>query len=161
MTKPIVIADDMEMVSSPVMIDFTVNEKALSAPHKHSKNEPAPASALSSAQKSSRKRGRAHGNRRNELQEEVRLLLDEAEEMMDIDDDDLVDLTSPSPAANLAVKMLSRPSSVVCIKGTQPPATLSRGSSGRKPVQKFDGAKRSCCSTAMSISPAPLYAEVA
>ena len=82
---------------------------------------------------------------------------------MDIDiDDDVVDLTSsPSPAVDYTTKLLSRPNSVVCTKEVQPPANISRRGSGRKPVQKYDGAKRTCCSTPMSISPAPLYGEVA
>ena len=81
--------------------------------------------------------------------------------MMDVDDDDVDELTSPSPAADYATKMLSRSNSVVHTREVQPASSLSRRGSGRKPVQKYDGAKRTCCSTAMAISPAPLYGEVA
>lgn len=159
-TKPIVIADDLEMVSSPDIIDFTISEKVLNTPHKHSKH--AQQTTSTSSTEKSRKRGRSHGNRRSDLHEEVRIMLEEAEDMMDIDDDEIVDLTSPSPAVNYATKMLSRSNSVMYTKEVQPPASLSRRGSGRKPVQKHDGTKRTCCSTAsMSISPSPLYGEVA
>lgn len=159
--KPIIIADDAEMVSSPDMTDFTISDKALHAPHRHSKHAPQPTSAPSSTQKSL-KRGRSRGNRRSDLQEEVRLMLEEAEdEMMDIDE--VVDLTSsPSPAVDYATRMLSRSNSIVYTKEVQPPASLSRSGSGRKPVSRYEGSKRTCCSTAaMSISPAPLYGQVA
>ena len=159
-TKPIVIADDTEMVCSPDVAAFAV-DKVLHTPHKHSKFGPQPSSAPSVEK--SRKRGRSsRGNRRSDLQEEVRLMLEEAEDFMDVDDDDVVDLTSPSPAADYATRMLSRSNSVVRSKEIQPPASLSRRGSGRMPVQKHEGTKRTCCSTAaMSISPAPLCWEVA
>lgn len=161
-TKPIVIADDTEMVSSPDVIDFAVSEKVLHTPHRHSKHASQPVS--SSSMEKSRKRARPHGgNRRSNLQEEVRWLVEEAQdELMDIDDeDDVVDLTTPSPAAEHATKLLSRSGSVICSRAAQPPATLCRSGSARKPVQKCNGSKRSCCSTAMSISPAPMFGEVA
>jgi len=159
--KPIVIADDdVEMVRSPDMIDFTVSDKALHNPSKHTKFAPQPTSA---PVEKSRKRARPRGGRRSNLHEEVRLLLVEAEDMMDVDDEDEDDRVSPPLAADYATKMLSRPRSVICTKEVQPPPSLSRRSSGRMPVQKSDGkdVKRRCCSTnAMSMSPSPLYGEV-
>lgn len=165
--KPIVISDDVEMLSSPDPIDFTISEKVLHTPHKHSKHatQPTLSAAAVHATEKSRKRGRTQGNRRSDLQEEVRLALEEAQdELMDIDgdDEDVVDLTTPSPAVDYTTKMLSRSGSMASTKEVQPPATLSRMGSGRMPVQRHDGFKRSCCSTtAMSMSPAPLYGEVA
>ncbi len=160
-TKPIVISDDVEMVSSPDLVDFTISEKVLSTPHKHSKHAPQPVSTLSNEK--NRKRGRSYGHRRSDLQEEVRLALEEAQdEFMDVDDDgDIVDLTSP--AVDYATKMLSRSNSIVYTKESQPAASLSRRGSGRMAVQRYDGMKRMCrSSSAMSISPAPapLYGEV-
>lgn len=161
--QPIVIADDdVDMTASPEMADFTVNEKAFHNPSKHTKFAPQPTSA--SHTEKSRKRARPRGGRRSDLHEEVRLMLEEAEdELMDIDDNE--DTTaSPSPAADYATSMLNRSGSVVYSKETQPPASLSRRPSGRKPVQRNEGmgTKRSCCSTSeMSVSPAALYGEVA
>lgn len=143
--KPIVIADeDVEMSASPEMADFTINDKALHNPSKHTKFAPQPVSTVSHVEKS-RKRTRPRGGRRSDLHEEVRLMLEEAEdELMDVDDEDDM-RASPSPAADYATKMLNRPNSIVYTKETQPPANLSRRDSGRKPVQM--GMKRSCCST--------------
>ncbi|KAF2479506.1 hypothetical protein BDY17DRAFT_227984, partial [Neohortaea acidophila] len=84
--KPIVISDDVEMLSSPDPIDFTISEKVLHTPHKHSKHatQPALSAAAVHATEKSRKRGRTQGNRRSDLQEEVRLALEEAQdELMD------------------------------------------------------------------------------
>jgi hypothetical protein len=82
---------------------------------------------------------------------------------MDIDDDDGgIEIISPSPASDYAIKMLSRSNSVIRTKEIQPPASLSRSGSYRMPVQRHEGTKRTCCSAnAMSISPVPLYGEVA
>ena len=90
-------------------------------------------------------------------------MLEEAEEIIDLDEDDGdVVMLSPSPAADYASQMLSRSNSVIRTKEVQPPASLSRSGSCRMPVQRNEGSKRTCCSTsAMSISPAPLYGEVA
>lgn len=89
-------------------------------------------------------------------------MLEEAEEIIDYDDDDDVVMVSPSLAADYATQMLSRSNSIIRTKEVQPPASLSRSGSYRMPVQRNEGSKRTCCSTsAMSISPAPLYGEVA
>lgn len=163
MAKPIVITDeDVEMAASPEMADFTVNDKALHNPSKHTKFAPQPTSAVHTEK--SRKRARPRGGRRSDLHEEVRLMLEEAEdELMDVDDEEDI-RASPSPAADYATKMLNRSTSAAYTKEVQPPASLSRRGSARKPVQRSDGmgVKRSCCSTsAMSVSPATLYGEVA
>jgi hypothetical protein len=161
--KPIIISDDVEIVSSPEIADFTISEKVMHAPHRHSKHAPQPTPAP--AGDKGRKRCRSsRGNRRSNLQEEVRLLLEEADEIINLeeDDDDDVIMLSPSPAAECATQMLSRSNSVIRTKEIQPPASLSRSGSCRMPVERNERSKRSCCSTsAMSISPAPLYGEVA
>merc|ERR1711939_104327 len=161
-----------EMNTSPEIIDFSVNEKALHAPHRHSKNAPhhghhlAPAHA-STADKS-RKRARPRGSaRRSDLQEEVRLLLEEELDAMDVDYDDSVDdrhETSPSPAATTSSTITTSSSSQTLSrtpsyddKEIQPPPSLSRQAS-RIPVQKNEGKKRTCYSSSMSISPSPAAA---
>lgn len=163
--KPIIIDDDVEMVGSPMQADFSVSEKALHAPHRHSrgpKHHSLQTVALSDIEKS-KKRGRTHGgHRRSELQEEVRYLL---EESLDDDSMDLDDRITPPPAAEYASSMLSRGPSIVSYRDVQPPATISgTWDYGRVPVQKNDGKKRTCCSAtrnmSMSISPVPLDGEV-
>lgn len=171
-TKPIIINDgeDVEIVSSPDMADFSISEKVLShRQDKHTKHAPLPIPTLVGDKGRKRCRTSVRGNRRSNLQEEVRQMLEEAEDAMDIDmdlDDDDSEYISPSPAAEYASKMLSRSNSVICTKENQPPASLERSGSYRKPVQRFGGEKRTCCSvsisaSAMSISPVPLYGEVA
>nr|POE66177.1 g1/s-specific cyclin pas1 [Quercus suber] len=148
--NPIVIADDAVMVSSPEPADFTISEKAMSAPHRHSKRAPQPSSAAGCGEKS-RKRARPRGGRRSDLQEEVRYLLEEDLEAMMVDD---VENISPSPTAGSA----SRTEYIETTKGVQPPASVSRRSPSRLPVQKMEGKKRTCCSVpAMSASPASAY----
>ena len=160
--KPIIIEDDVEMVSSPVMADFSVSEKVLHTPHRHSRASKHVGHNLPAATTDKgRKRGRPHGgNRRSELQEEVRYLLNESfEDSMELDDRDV----SPTPAASCATNMLGRYDSYTIMKEAQPPASISRQeTSSRVPVQKNEGKKRTCCSIAgpMSISPVPLYGEV-
>merc|ERR1712070_565663 len=135
-SKPIIIGDDTEMNTSPEIINFSVNEKALHAPHRHSKNAPhhqhRPAPAHASTTDKSRKRARPRGSaRRSDLQEEVRLLLEEELDAMDVDYDDSIDdrhETSPSPAAttsSFSHQALSRTPSYDD-KETQPPPSLSR-----------------------------------
>lgn len=156
--KPIIIDDDVEMVSSPYTADFSVGGKALHAPHRHSrsaKHAPQPAPATSTEK--SRKRGRSSGHRRSELQEEVRYLLEEhlEDEQMDLDENE----ASPSDAASYASSMLAQDYSPM--KEAQLPAMHPRRESSRVPVQRNDGRKRTCCSaSSMSISPVPLYGEV-
>ncbi|KAF7185144.1 G1/S-specific cyclin pas1 [Pseudocercospora fuligena] len=160
--KPIIIEDDVEMVSSPVMADFSISEKVLHTPHRHSRASKHVGQNLpAAAADKSRKRGRPHGgNRRSELQEEVRYLLNESyEDSMELDDRDV----SPTPAASCATNMVGRYDSYTIMKEAQPPASISRReSNSRVPVQKNEGKKRTCCSIAgpMSISPVPLYGEV-
>lgn len=162
--QPIVISDDAELVSSPDMADFSISDKVLSRPDKHSKHGPQPSTIPLT--KKGQKRCRSYGNRRSDLQAEVRILLQEAEEMIDLDDDgedrDVI-MTSPSPAADYATKLLSRSSQVVRSKEVQPPPALIRNESCRMPMQTTQcGSKRTCCSAGpMSVSPAPLYGEVA
>ena len=159
--NPIVIADDIEMLSSsPEAADFTVSEKAMHAPHRHSKHAPhhAPATPATAGGDKGRKRARPRGGRRSDLQDEIRFQLEEGLDDMEIESDR--DTVSPSPAASHASRMLSRPTSGLCVKEAQPAATLSRReSSQRVPMLKNEGKKRAC---AMSISPAPaaLWGEV-
>lgn len=164
-TKPIVIDDDVEMVSSPVMADFSVSEKALHAPHRHSRNTAtikAPKHTSQPTSTASKKRGRGHGNRRSELQEEVRYLLEESlDDSMEVDDDDNV---ASSPESAVYAANLCQPrSSKVVMKEAQPPASLSRHESSRVPISKYEGKKRTCCSAGYVkiISPATMYGEVA
>lgn len=158
--KPIIVADDSELVlSSPDAVDFSISDKVMHTPHRHSKHalhhQPTP---VPSTEKG-RKRGRPRGGRRTGLQEEVRIMLEEELDAMDVVDDD--DAVSPSPAAGLASGLLSRSNSVIGTKEVQPPVSLSRRASSRVPVQKNEGKKRTCClASAMSISPSPLYGEV-
>lgn len=101
-SKPIVIDDDIEMVSSPDTVDFSISERALHAPHRHSKHAPHHAPNNSSVADKGRKRGRSRGYHcRSDLQEEVRFLLQESYEYDEMDLDDCV-TASPSPAADYA-----------------------------------------------------------
>ena len=157
-TKPIVISDDVEILSSPDLADFSISEKVLHAPHRHSKHAPQPTSTPTSNK--GRKRCRTRGTRRSNLHEEVRWALEDAQEIIELEDDadDDVIMLSPSPAAECATQMLSRSNSVIRTKEVQPPATLSRSGSCRMPVQRNGTSKRSCSSaSAMSISPAPVW----
>lgn len=159
--KPIIIDDNVEMVSSPVMADFSVSEKVLHAPHRHSRGpKHVPQPTTNNSTEKGRKRGRSNGHRRSELQEEVRYLLGESLDEMDLDNDE--DVSSPSDAAEYASRMLRHDSPMTYDKRPQPPAMHSRNDSRRLPVQKNDGRKRTCCSSvgAMSVSPVLLYGEV-
>lgn len=190
-TKPIIINEDADIMSSPDMADFSISEKVLSRPDKHSKHGSSAshqAILAPAASRQSRKRCRSWrqsgGHRRLDLQEEVREMLEEAEEdLMDIDtnDDDGSDSNgsdsenlTPSPAVEYAARILSRSNSNSIVVGrtkeVQPPATLSRSGSGRMPVQRCEGSmkKRTCCSTdyaaanaaAQGMERALLYGEV-
>lgn len=130
------------MVSSPDFSTFSIHEKT-ATPARH-KPVAHPTSAPSAD--SRKKRPRSHGGRRNDLQEEVRMLLQEDLHAMDVVEDQ--DMASPSPAASRASNMLSQDSWTSCTKEVQPAATLSRRESNRLPVQKDAGKKRTCCSTA-------------
>ncbi|EME49659.1 hypothetical protein DOTSEDRAFT_68437 [Dothistroma septosporum NZE10] len=155
-TKPIIIDDDVEMVSSPITADFSVSEKALHAPHRHSRaSKNVLVAATTSSSEKTRKRGRTNGNRRSELQEEVRYLLEESfEDEMDLDDT----VASSPETANYASNMLAQDYS---IKQAQRPVMYARRELRRVPVQKDDGRKRFCGFTkAISVSPVPLYGEV-
>jgi hypothetical protein len=150
------------MVPSPVVADFTVSDKALLAPHRHSRGfkQPQPQANAASAQKS-RKRCRAHGTRRSELQEEVRYLLEESfEDSMDLDEN----AASPSPAADYASTVIPLHCSDAETKQAQSSASFPGWRSTRIPVQKMEGKKRTCCSASVmsTISPVRLlYGEVA
>ncbi|KAK4961232.1 PHO85 cyclin-5 [Elasticomyces elasticus] len=150
--KPIVI-DDNDMTSSPEVIDFTISDKAMHAPHRHSKHAPQHhgqvAAAVSSTEKT-RKRARPRGGRRSDLEDEIRFQLEEGLDVMEIDSDR--ENVSPSPAAEYASKMLSRSNSALWAKTATDQEESRPVNSLRVPLQKLDGKKRVC---AMSISPAP------
>ncbi|KAK0257741.1 PHO85 cyclin-5 [Friedmanniomyces endolithicus] len=123
--KHILIVDDTDMLaSSPEALDFTVSEKAMHAPHRHSKHAPHPhhhtatgvtfaaSSGFGAEKEKCRKRARPRGGRRSDLQDEIRFQLEEGLDGMHMD---VVDggegSVSPSPAAEYAVRMLARESS--------------------------------------------------
>ena len=92
------------------------------------------------------------------------LLEEEMDAMMVDPNDDDDDVASPSSAVDYATKMLAPSRAETGTKEVQQPAAplLSRRESSRVPVQKNEGKKRTCCSaSAMSVSPSPLYGEVA
>jgi len=156
-TQPIIIDDDL--VSSPITADFSISEKVLHAPHRHSRASKHASQISSISTEKSRKRGRAQArNRRSELQDEVRYQLEESleDDMMDLDDN----VASPSDAATYASDILARCPTYTSTKEVQPLALQSRHDYGRVPVQRNDGRKRTCCE-AMSVSPTPLYGEIA
>lgn len=161
-SKPIIVDDDMDMVESPE-IDFSVSEKVLHAPHRHSKSSKhAPATTSAPHHhlaKSGKKRGRpmSSGHKRSELQEEVRYLLEESldDESMDVDED--VNEASPFYAAEYASDMLVRGMGMREAPSSSPPRRESRVA-----LEKNEGKKRTCCSAqAMSISPVPYYGAIA
>lgn len=89
-SKPIIVSDS-EMDCSPDLADFSISEKVLSRPDKHTKHAPQPPTAPSNVDKGRKRVRNSHGSRRSYLQEEVRWMLEEAEdemcaEFMDIDD---------------------------------------------------------------------------
>lgn len=144
--KPIIVGDDLEMASSPEMSDFTVSEKAMHAPHRHSKHAPSHhyshghQQAAAVASSGGKKRARpGRGGRRSDLQDEIRFQLEQGyDDLMDLDED--ADPASPSPAAEYASRMLYA-------KETQ---RGSRWENERVPMVKGEGKKRTCC---MSVSP--------
>ncbi|QIX00541.1 hypothetical protein AMS68_006058 [Peltaster fructicola] len=148
-------------------LDFAVNEKKLHAPHRHSKHAPHAQHAVHPAEKSRKRHRHSRGHRRSDLYDEVRYQLEEEE-----DDDAMVidlatsdeDMTSPSPAASNASLMLRRTDSSYQAKESQPPASLSRSQSGRIPLSRHDGSKRTCYSSDTTFDPfhqKPLYMEIA
>ncbi|KAK1091963.1 PHO85 cyclin-5 [Friedmanniomyces endolithicus] len=127
--KPIVIADDADMLSSsPETLDFSVSEKAMHAPHRHSKHAPhshhghtvtgmtpiTSSSGFGAEKEKCRKRPRARGGRRSDLQDEIRFQLEEGLDGMHMDVDGEFGgpggegSVEPSPAAGYAVRMLAR-----------------------------------------------------
>ena len=140
--KPIDLSEEDEVVElSPP--DFSISEKKLHAPHRHSKHQQRQQPTSAPSTEKSRKRHRApRGNRRSDLYDEVRYQLAEQrdEEMIDLvsSDDDSV---TPSAAATQATAILGYE------KATQPSATLPLRQSTRVPVQKNEGKKRTCCSS--------------
>ncbi|KAF2721738.1 hypothetical protein K431DRAFT_67925 [Polychaeton citri CBS 116435] len=160
LSKPITLEYDGEMVSSPDFENFAISEKALRAPHKHSKNDTSQQPAPTASTDKGRKRARPRGGRRSNLQEECRILLEEELDAMDEAEEDEI-IVSSSPAADYASQMIQRSNSVVEIKAAQPPATLSRRESLRLPVQRREGNKRTCCSMAAPlVSQQPVWAQV-
>jgi len=156
-SKPILIADDTEMTLSPEVVDFTVSDKALHAPHRHSKHAPQHVQpvTVSSMTKKGRKRARPRGERRSDLQDEIRYQLEQDydDDMMDVDND--TDDVSPSPAADYATRMLSQDAYGRKVEA-QPSPSLAKQKVARIPMQKNEGKKRTCCSAgSMSISPSP------
>lgn len=150
-TQPIVIDDEQPICVSP---DFAINDKKAHTPHRHSKHAVLPVSAPST-KKRPRTRGKAH----NDFYEEIRAQYNEYN-AMEIDSDS--DEASPSPAAQQAAKMLRSYEYMDLTREPQPAVSLARRDSSRVPVQKNEGKKRTCMSAnAMSISPQPLYGEVA
>lgn len=132
------------MVSSPVMADFTVSDKVLHQPHRHSKHGPQITPPTAAAK--GRKRGRSRGhNRRSELQEEVRFLLQESldDNEMDLDDDDMA---SPPLAADRASEMLAPRDPAVDTRDARTPTTPAGRESGRVSAISSDGKKRKCLS---------------
>ncbi|KAK0913881.1 PHO85 cyclin-5 [Friedmanniomyces endolithicus] len=101
--KPILIADDTDMLtSSPETLDFSVSEKAMHAPHRHSKHAPhshhhaatggmppttSSSSGFGAEKEKCRKRARPRGGRRSELQDEIRFQLEEGLDGMHMDVD--------------------------------------------------------------------------
>lgn len=164
-TQPIVISEEDEVTElSPP--DFSISQRKLHAPHRHSKHHNQqyqqqhphqPTSAPAATEKSRKRHRPTRGNRRNELYDEVRYQLQEEE--ADEDDDvqmlDLVsadsdeDMASPSPAAAQASAMLRR--DFYECKEAQPL---------RLPVQKNEGKKRTCCDSSARLGfggPQALY----
>lgn len=147
--KPIDLSEDEVVELSPP--DFSISEKKLHAPHRHSKHQQRQQQPTSAASmEKSRKRHRApRGNRRSDLYDEVRYQLaeqcDEDTQMIDLvsSDDDSV---TPSAAAVKATAMLRHDDYKQ--KAPQPAATLPLRQSTRVPVQKNEGKKRTCCSSA-------------
>ncbi len=165
-----IIANDGDanaMVGSPETVNFSISEKVLSRPDKHTKYAPQVVTTPSSIEKSRKRNRNSHGGRRSNLQEEIRYMLEEHEdENMDLDDDILEDIenVSPSPATDYTRTILSRSNSAIHVaKEAQPPAELSRSGSHRLPVRSR-GEKRRCCSTAVNpinYEAGCLYGEVA
>lgn len=128
--------------------DFAVNEKKLHAPHRHSKH--APQNVVHQTSEKSRKRHRqSRGGRKSDLYDEVRYQLEEEQDVdamvIDLASDE--DMTSPSPAPSHASSMLRRTETAFHVKEPQPPAALTRSSSGRIPLSRLDGSKRACYSS--------------
>jgi len=148
-SQPIIISEDEEITElSPP--DFSISQRKLHAPHRHSKQHSQqqqqhyqPTSAPAAAEKSRKRHRPTRGNRRNELYDEVRFQLQEEEDededvqMLDlVSDHSDEDMVSPSPAAAQASAMLRR--DLYQCKEAQ--AT-------RLPVTKNEGKKRTCCDT--------------
>jgi hypothetical protein len=168
-TKPIIVDDDMDIVESPEFNDFSVSDKVLHAPHRHSnKSKHAPTTTTSAPghqhpAKGSKKRVRpvSSGHRRSELQEEVRFLLEESldDESMDLDEDR--NSVEPSYASEYASDMLGGSMREAQSSQKQADNSTRPREGGRVAFEKYEGKKRACCSAeAMSVEPAALYGEV-
>jgi hypothetical protein len=144
--QPIIISEDEDTTGlSPP--DFSISQRKLHAPNRHTKHhqmqlqqQQQPTSAPA-AEKSRKRHRPTRGNRRNNLYDEVRFQLEEAEDddvqMLDlVSNDSDEDMASPSPAVAQASAMLRR-DIYQCKEAQQM----------RLPVQKNEGKKRTCCDT--------------
>ncbi|KAK5174933.1 PHO85 cyclin-5 [Saxophila tyrrhenica] len=182
--EPQLVSNDGEaepmVCNSPEPADFSISEKVLTRPDKHSKHAPSQqlaAATSSSAEKRKRARN-SHGGRRSDLQEEVRQMLEEAEEDAALEREseqmETDECVKESPAVGYARGMLTRRDSNSSFGGraqqqkeVQPPPALSRSGSGRQRVvvERRGGEKRGCCSLERErqrgLSPGALFGEVA
>jgi hypothetical protein len=144
--QPIIISEDEDTTGlSPP--DFSISQRKLHAPNRHTKHhqmqlqqQQQPTSAPA-AEKSRKRHRPTRGNRRNNLYDEVRFQLEEAEDddvqMLDlVSNDSDEDMASPSPAVAQASAMLRR-DIYQCKEAQQM----------RLAVQKNEGKKRTCCDT--------------
>nr|OQO20819.1 hypothetical protein B0A51_14815 [Rachicladosporium sp. CCFEE 5018] len=153
--KPIIIAEDEEAHLLPSPPDFSISEKALHAPHRHSKHQHQHTPSAPAATEKSRKRHRvSRGNRRSDFYDEVRFQLEDQDvHMADLVDDD-EDMVAPSPAATQASAMLRGQAWAGAYREAQEPATITKRDSLRVPVQRTDS-KRSCCTSKMEFQRTP------
>ncbi|OQO07079.1 hypothetical protein B0A48_07645 [Cryoendolithus antarcticus] len=154
-SKPIIIAEDDEGQLVPSPPDFSISEKALHAPHRHSKHQHQHTPSAPAATEKSRKRHRvSRGNRRSDFYDEVRFQLEDQDvHMADLVDDD-EDMVAPSPAAKQASAMLRGQAWAGAYREAQEPATITKRDSLRVPVQRTDS-KRSCCTSKMEFQRTP------
>lgn len=168
-TRPITINEEGDEAEP----DFTVNERKLHAPHRHSKHAPHTHHTTShhlSVEKSRKRHRQSRGSKRSDLYDEVRYQLeDEHDDAMVIDlvDSD-EDMTSPSPASVHVSSMLRHDTNTLQTKASQPPAVLTLSPNGRVPLPRHDGSKRTCFSNVNERNNAfgarsntPLYMEIA
>lgn len=172
--RPIGIAEDEDPIASEATLpDFSINEKKLSTPHRHSKHalrhhHPVSSNPAAAAAEKGRKRHRcSRGSRRSDFYDEIRSQLEDQELRQEDDDAMVIDLidsdpdsVAPSPAVARASDLLRRFDDDAAVaacsppaKQSQPPAALSRRLEARLPLQKLDGSKRACCSSSQYAPP--------